>query len=103
MEIVVAIVWLVLIALGVGLLGRLAIPGPDPMPWWLTIAIGLVGTIVGGSIGYALAGGAGYLLGAVIVAALLIVAYRRVVQRRGVTGPEGQAQPTRGFGIRRRT
>ena len=26
-----------------GALARLAIPGPDPMPIWLTISIGLVG------------------------------------------------------------
>jgi uncharacterized membrane protein YeaQ/YmgE (transglycosylase-associated protein family) len=103
LEIVVGIVWLALLALAVGVLGRLAIPGPDPMPWWLTIVIGLVGTIVGGSIGYALAGGAGYFLGAVIFAALVIVVYRRVVQRRGVTGPDAQARPTRGLGLRRRT
>ena len=30
-----------------GALARLAIPGPDPMPIWLTIAIGLVGSIMG--------------------------------------------------------
>jgi hypothetical protein len=38
----------------------------------------------------------------VIVAALLIVLYRRVVQRRGITGPDARLRPTRGFGIRRR-
>jgi uncharacterized membrane protein YeaQ/YmgE (transglycosylase-associated protein family) len=86
----------------VGALGRLAIPGPDPMPLWLTLAIGLVGSIVGGALGYALSGDNGAFLGAVVVAALLIVLYRRVVQRRGITGPDARRRPTRGFGLRRR-
>jgi uncharacterized membrane protein YeaQ/YmgE (transglycosylase-associated protein family) len=86
----------------VGALGRLAIPGPDPMPWWLTLAIGLIGSIVGGALGYAVAGESGAFLGAVVAAALLIVLYRRVVQRRGITGPEAKRRPTRGFGLRRR-
>jgi membrane protein implicated in regulation of membrane protease activity len=66
------------------------------------LGIGLVGAFVGGGIGYTLAGLVGYFLGAVIVATLLIVAYRRFVQHRGITGPEAQERPTRGFGIRRR-
>jgi uncharacterized membrane protein YeaQ/YmgE (transglycosylase-associated protein family) len=31
-----------------GALARLAVPGPDPMPLWLTLAIGIGGSIVGG-------------------------------------------------------
>jgi uncharacterized membrane protein YeaQ/YmgE (transglycosylase-associated protein family) len=101
-EVAVGLAGLVLQGVVVGLLARLAIPGPDPMPWWLTLGIGLVGSIVGGTVGYALAGLSGYFLGAVAVAALLIVLYRRLVQRRGITGPAAQARPTRGFGLRRR-
>ena len=86
----------------IGALGRLAIPGPDPMPWWLTLVIGLVGAFLGGGVGYALAGNVGAFLGAVVAAALLVIAYRRFVQRRGITGPEAQVRPTRGFGLRRR-
>ena len=40
----------------IGALARLAVPGPDPMPAWLTIAIGLAGTVSGGAIGYAIFG-----------------------------------------------
>jgi uncharacterized membrane protein YeaQ/YmgE (transglycosylase-associated protein family) len=86
----------------VGALARLAIPGPDPMPLWLTMAIGILGTLVGGGAGYALVGGTGYFLGAVIGAALLVIVYRRFVQRRPITGPEAFAPPRRGFGSRRR-
>ena len=33
-----------------GGLARLAVPGPDPMPIWLTVAIGLAGSAAGGAI-----------------------------------------------------
>jgi uncharacterized membrane protein YeaQ/YmgE (transglycosylase-associated protein family) len=77
----------------VGALARLAIPGPDPMPWWLTLVIGLVGAFVGGGVGYAAGGVAGYFLGAVIVAAMLIYLYRRFVQKRPITGPAAHRRP----------
>ena len=32
----------------IGGLARFAVPGPDPMPIWMTIAIGVAGSIVGG-------------------------------------------------------
>jgi uncharacterized membrane protein YeaQ/YmgE (transglycosylase-associated protein family) len=86
-----------------GGLARLAVPGPDPMPVWLTVAIGLVGSAVGGAIAIAIWGrgtqGIGLLsfLGAV----LLVVAYRRFVQKRPLTGPDALKFPERGFGIDR--
>jgi uncharacterized membrane protein YeaQ/YmgE (transglycosylase-associated protein family) len=101
-ELLAALLGLAVQGLIVGALARLAIPGPDPMPWWLTIGTGLVGAFVGGGLGYALAGVGGYFVGAVVFASLLIVAYRRVVQRRGITGPSAREQPRRGFGLRRR-
>ena len=103
MEIVGGILGLALAGLVIGALGRLAVPGPDPMPLWTTVLLGVAGALVGGGLGYALVGGAGYFLGAVVVAALLVIGYRRVFQRRGVTGPEAGRRPTRGFGIKRRT
>jgi uncharacterized membrane protein YeaQ/YmgE (transglycosylase-associated protein family) len=103
MEIVAAILGLALGGLVIGALGRLAIPGPDPMPLWTTVLLGVVGAFVGGGLGYALADVTGFYLGAIVVAALLVVGYRRVFQKRGVTGPESKRRPMRGFGIRRRT
>lgn len=102
MELVVALVGLAIQGLIIGALARLAIPGPDPMPFWLMLLIGLLGAFIGGGVGYAAAGTAGYFLGAVLVASLLIYAYRRLVQKRPITGPEAHVPPGRGFGLRRR-
>lgn len=98
-----AILGLALGGLVIGALGRLAVPGPDPMPLWTTVLLGVVGAIVGGTAGYALLGEAGYFLGAIVMATLLVIGYRRFFQKRGVTGPESRRRPMRGFGIRRRT
>ena len=103
MDVVAAILGLALGGLVIGALGRLAVPGPDPMPLWTTVLLGVVGAIVGGGIGYALVGSAGYFLGAIVFAALLVIGYRRFFQRRGITGPEAKRRPIRGLGIRRRT
>jgi uncharacterized membrane protein YeaQ/YmgE (transglycosylase-associated protein family) len=87
-----------------GALARLAVPGPDPMPAWLTIAIGLTGSISGGMIAVAVWGrkatSEASLLGFGI-AILLVVAYRRFYQRRPVTGPDALKFPERGIGIER--
>jgi uncharacterized membrane protein YeaQ/YmgE (transglycosylase-associated protein family) len=89
----------------IGALARWAVPGPDPMPAWLTIFIGLSGSLVGGGVVVAIAGtgsrGDLYLtiMASIAVAALLVVAYRRFFQGRPVTGPEAQGLPTKGFGI----
>src|SRR5919197_2804759 len=91
----------------IGALARWAVPGPDPMPAWLTIVIGLTGSLVGGGVMVALVGTATrgdlYLtiIASIAVAALLVVAYRRFVQGRPVTGPEAHRLPTKGFGIPR--
>ena len=72
----------------VGALGRLAVPGPDPMPIWLTVLFGIVGSVVGGSAAVALGFGVGgvFVL-SVLAATLLVIAYRRIVLKRPVTGP----------------
>ena len=79
---------IVLTGLVIGALGRLAVPGKDPMPLWLTIAIGLAGSIVGGAIAVALGfGSGGIFVASVLAATLIVIAYRRFVQKRTVTGP----------------
>src|SRR6059058_2411158 len=85
-----------------GGLARLAVPGPDPMPVWLTVAIGLAGSWGGGSVAAAIWGWdakTAISLCAFLTAILLVVAYRRFVQKRPITGPEAMKFPDRGFGI----
>ena len=84
-----------------GALARFAVPGPDPMPAWLTTLIGLVGSVTGGGIVYAIAGNdpawegiAGFL-----VSIALVLAYRRFVQRRAIFGPDAYRYPERGLGV----
>jgi uncharacterized membrane protein YeaQ/YmgE (transglycosylase-associated protein family) len=84
-----------------GGLARLAVPGPDPMPVWLTVAIGLVGSAVGGAIAIAIWGRGTQAIGLLsfLGAVLLVVAYRRFVQKRPLTGPDALRFPERGIGI----
>jgi len=86
-----------------GSLARLAVPGPDPMPIWLTIAIGLVGSGAGGGLAIALWGHGTQGIGifSFIGAVLLVVAYRSIVQKRPIVGPEAFRFPERGIGIER--
>lgn len=97
----------VVLGFAIGALARWAVPGPDPMPAWLTIFIGLTGSLVGGGVTAAIVGTQtrGDLFATVMasigVAALLVIAYRRFVQQRPVRGPEAMRLPTRGFGIPR--
>lgn len=84
-----------------GALARLAVPGPDPMPVWLTILIGLVGAFGGGGIAYAAGARSTFVINTVGfgVAIVLVVLYRRFVQRRPVLGREAFRFPERGIGV----
>src|SRR5436190_13143641 len=85
----------------IGALARFALPGPDPMPFWLTILLGLGGSLVGGGIAAAIYGGAHVfdssshafvtLLLEIGAAIGLLAVYRRYVQRRPLTGAGAHA------------
>ena len=86
MDILVFFLLLALSGLIVGALARLAVPGPDPMSIWATIALGIVGSLLGGIVAQLLGmENAGIIL-MVIGATLVLVAYRRFVQGRPITG-----------------
>ena len=78
-----------------GALARFAVPGPDPMPAWLTILIGLVGTLIGAGIVLAVAGGDPAWIGIAgfFCAIALVLAYRRFVQKRAIWGPDAYRFP----------
>lgn len=98
-----SVIMIMLFGFITGALARLAVPGPDPMPVWLTLAIGLAGSVGGGAIAIGIWGRNTQVLGlfAFLGAILLVVAYRRFVQKRPITGPEAHRFPERGFGIER--
>ena len=96
-----SIISVIFIGFVTGALARFALPGPDPMPAWLTVAIGLVGSAVGGGIAIAIWGRGTQAIGLLsfLGAVLLVVAYRRFVQKRPLTGPDALKFPERGIGI----
>ena len=79
MDVIVYLIVLALSGLVVGALGRLAIPGPDPMTIWQTILVGIAGSFIGGLIWWAISGdrnGGGILI-SVICAAGIVYLIRR--------------------------
>ena len=85
------IVMLIIVGLIAGALARLLVPGRDPMGVGGTIVLGVVGSFIGGFLGYVLFGkdpGEGALqasgiIGSVLGAIVALLAYR-AYSRRGV-------------------
>jgi uncharacterized membrane protein YeaQ/YmgE (transglycosylase-associated protein family) len=72
------LIWLAVTGLVIGGLGRLALPGPDPMGIGMTFLIGLAGSFVGGIITSLIAGrNAWSFLVAVLVATGIVYLIRR--------------------------
>jgi uncharacterized membrane protein YeaQ/YmgE (transglycosylase-associated protein family) len=75
----------ILFGLIVGVLAKLVMPGDDPGGIVVTIALGIVGALVGGFVGrllgfYQAGEGAGYLI-ATLGAVLVLFLYRRIAVR----------------------
>jgi uncharacterized membrane protein YeaQ/YmgE (transglycosylase-associated protein family) len=96
-----AIIQILVSGFVIGALARFAVPGPDPMPIWLTIVIGIVGSFIGGGIAGAIFGteqdsGSVFaiLIGSILASTLLVIGYRRFVQHRPITGPDAHKPPS---------
>ncbi|MGH1564581.1 GlsB/YeaQ/YmgE family stress response membrane protein [Mumia sp. DW29H23] len=50
------VVYLIVVGLIAGYLARLLVKGSDPMAWWQTMLLGIVGSFIGGFGGYLLFG-----------------------------------------------
>ena len=65
MDVIIYLLVLALTGLIVGALGRLAIPGPDPMTIWQTILVGVAASFIAGLVWWVITGdtnGGGILL-----------------------------------------
>jgi uncharacterized membrane protein YeaQ/YmgE (transglycosylase-associated protein family) len=93
-----AILSLLVSGLIIGALARFAVPGKDPLPLWRTVLLGIAGSLLGG-VAAALLGAidgddtitsgeatASFLF-ALAGAIVLLILYRRFVQKRPLTGP----------------
>ena len=96
-----ALLSLLVSGLIIGVLARFAVPGKDPLKLWQTILLGIAGSLLGGLAaglfgaidaddtiepGEALASLAFSLAGAIV----LLILYRRFVQKRPITGPDAR-------------
>ena len=88
------IIYLFVVGIVAGFIARLLVPGRDPMSFWATVAIGVVGSFVGGFLGYVLFGKdldegalqASGIVGSIIGAVLVLLAYRAMNNRGRVHG-----------------
>ena len=91
MDLIGFILYMLVIGLIAGALGRLLVPGPDPMSLGTTWVVGAVGSLVGGFLGYVLFGkdlieGAlqpSGIIGSIVGAVIVVLIYRSM-NRRGI-------------------
>jgi len=87
------IVWMIVIGAIAGFLARALVPGRDPMGIVATIVLGIVGSFIGGFLGYVLFGrdfteGAlqpSGIIGSIVGAVLALLVYRATARGRTVT------------------
>ena len=96
-----AIVQVLISGFVIGALARWAVPGPDPMSVPLTILLGIFGSFLGGGIAAAIFGAQqdsgsvfAILIGSIVASMVLLIGYRRFVQKRPLTGPDAQRPPS---------
>jgi uncharacterized membrane protein YeaQ/YmgE (transglycosylase-associated protein family) len=71
-------VWLIIVGLIVGALGRALHPGKDPLGWLLTLALGVVSLIIAGLI---FSNGLLEFIIGIIIAAVLLALWARLAPR----------------------
>jgi uncharacterized membrane protein YeaQ/YmgE (transglycosylase-associated protein family) len=91
------IIVLLIVGVVAGALARLLVPGPDPMSVWQTWLLGVLGSFVGGFLGFVLFGAdiddgavqTSGVIGSILGAIILLLIYRAVTRRH--SGPRLQA------------
>ncbi len=85
------IIYLLVIGIIAGFLARLLVPGADPMSFWETVVLGVIGSFVGGFLGYVLfnkdfdegALQASGIIGSIVGAVIVLLVWRSMRGRRG--------------------
>ena len=96
------VMYMLFIGFFAGFIARLVVPGRDPMTWWQTLLLGILGSYAGGFGGYILFGwdrdSGAIQLGGIftsIAGAVVLLLIWRAYQRRhlahGTTSPPGRA------------
>jgi uncharacterized membrane protein YeaQ/YmgE (transglycosylase-associated protein family) len=84
------LLYLLVVGIVAGFLARLLVPGRDPIGFWPTVAIGVVGSFVGGFLGYVLfnedfdegAIQASGIVGSIVGAVIVLLIYRSTARGR---------------------
>ena len=84
------VIWFLLIGLIAGFIARALVPGPDPMGWLGTMVLGIVGSLVGGTLAALVFGGtlalsAAGIIGSIIGAIIVLIIWRQVGSRSRTT------------------
>ena len=85
------ILYLLVIGIVAGFIARLLVPGRDPMSFWETVLLGIVGSFIGGFLGWALFGTdlsqgalqASGVIGSIIGAIIALLVWRAIRHRGG--------------------
>lgn len=81
-----AIIGWAIFGLIVGALGRFLVPGEQPMSWFKTMLFGIIGSFIGGFVGYLIVGGsplqASGWIGSILGAAAAVALASRGSKRR---------------------
>jgi uncharacterized membrane protein YeaQ/YmgE (transglycosylase-associated protein family) len=90
------LIYMLIVGIVAGFLARLLVPGRDPMGFWATVLLGVVGSFIGGFLGYVLFGKdidegalqASGIIGSIVGAVIALLLYRAMSgsRRRGVLG-----------------
>jgi uncharacterized membrane protein YeaQ/YmgE (transglycosylase-associated protein family) len=85
------LVYMLVIGIIAGFAARLLVPGRDPMGFWATVLLGIIGSFIGGFLGYVLFGKdvnegaiqASGIIGSIIGAVIALLIYRAITKSRG--------------------
>ena len=85
------VMYLLFVGAIAGFIARLLVKGQDPMTWWQTVLVGIVGSFLGGFGGYVLFGfdegeGAlqpGGVIGSLVGAIIVVLIWRAIRSRSG--------------------